>query len=1353
MNDVVHLVSDFFFFLLSLSLCRLPVGGSAPSLPELSLLAQRPRSGAEGGASGGILGGTPTPGVTGSAAELHAAAAAAAYSRLTPYMDSLYPGLHSSPTNSLRLSPIDSRGSGGLGMPPDYMNLAASGFCPRTLSDLHPASTLGSAELAFAFDSSRFTSPRASVNRQSRKRALSCSPYSTDSFDFNSMIRFSPNSLVSLVNGSRGSSASGSYGHLSAGAISPAFGMSAGLSPGFGGPMPPLQQLQAHLLRNGPLAGSLPSSPFLHHSGLLHGSPFSTHQSLYMPSFQHSLSLGKQDMRGEVTPKASPGVGAVSSTMEVDECANGRKSRVKREPATTTSGLNHDDRGDSDPMKDEPGDFIETNCHWADCGVEFSTQDELVKHINTDHIHANKKSFVCRWKDCSREEKPFKAQYMLVVHMRRHTGEKPHKCTFEGCIKAYSRLENLKTHLRSHTGEKPYMCEFPGCTKAFSNASDRAKHQNRTHSNEKPYVCKAPDCTKRYTDPSSLRKHVKTVHGPEFYANKKHKGNDHPSSHDDRLGRDNHRRPNQGSDGSPRSEDMGAKTASVSSPSMKSEDPNSPQQHSSPGGESTGTEMNGGGPSDNPISDNNVSTTNELSDGYEGASPLMGQPCWDLKEEPDEEVDSVADIPEIFGMAVGVPVGGDDGRGGGAGDHPDNYRGRFRGRLNAKGISISPLSNISGPRRGLGIDHLQKRITDLRMGGTSPGSCPTSGKGNLGDLCPKINSNQTTLLRGPQSVTTNRRDSGHSTISSYYSSLSPDGQTSSRRSSALSQGIAALHAVGNARAVINASPYDPISPGSSRRSSGVEQCNNLNSLANSSQTLTSSMTAHFQRLHRRAMNLQMNDDYPGNVEEVADDNSSNLVIQPQSEALRQDAQSEIPVSPAAQRIDPLSPDSRRISDPVRSNSSNATTCLSQPYSNLQRHPNYNSNFNSQNQYCPPQPSSHSHNNAEGQQNFDEFIIPDDMMAFLTENQVQDQAVPPQGASSQLPPPPQQHQQPPPNQQNYCYPQPSPQHHQSPPPPYPYTNNYYPNSNAGLPTQSPAPSGYSSYYRPPVYNNNIQNSASNQSMPPPQYHNSQHYNSSSNSNNCYPQNQYNNCMPPPHYPSPANGTNSGHSYPHCNGHYGPGPSSMRNTPQQHTPQPYGNCHQHSMQRHQISQQQMWNNSNMPPPQQPPNNMYQPQPSPMQNGSWHPPMVTQQQQQAHQWNSHAHCHNNMPNSQPSPGMNSRNMGYHHPAAGSTMNSQPPQQHPHSPCANIMQPQQQECCKSCQRGDNKVNSQNSKITTTGQSPMNGTRGGPGSVSSNSPSPAGMRQYTYQRTLAYVQQCQQQLNLNSQPVSSTTM
>ncbi|XP_057213653.1 zinc finger protein GLIS1 isoform X2 [Triplophysa rosa] len=148
-------------------------------------------------------------------------------------------------------------------------------------------------------------------------------------------------------------------------------------------------------------------------------------------------------------------------------------------------------------------------CRWIDCSGAYEQQEELVRHIEKVHIDQRKgEDFTCFWAGCVRRYKPFNARYKLLIHMRVHSGEKPNKCMFEGCNKAFSRLENLKIHLRSHTGEKPYLCQHPGCQKAFSNSSDRAKHQ-RTHLDTKPYACQIPGCTKRYTDPSSLRKHVK----------------------------------------------------------------------------------------------------------------------------------------------------------------------------------------------------------------------------------------------------------------------------------------------------------------------------------------------------------------------------------------------------------------------------------------------------------------------------------------------------------------------------------------------------------------------------------------------------------------------------------------------------------------------------------------------------------------------------------------------------------------------------------------------------------------------------------------------------------------------------
>ncbi|XP_043916505.1 zinc finger protein GLI2 [Protopterus annectens] len=459
---------------------------------------------------------------------------------ISPHMEHYLRTVHSSPTLSMisaarGLSPVEiahehlkERSLFGLPPPPPPGANPADFYHQMTLMASHRspygdilAQTGGAGcgvhlpDYLSPVDVSRFSSPRVTP-RLSRKRALSISPLSDASIDLQTMIRTSPNSLVAYINNSRSSSAgSGSYGHLSAGAISPAFS--------FPHPLNPVAYQQILNQQRGL------GSAFGHTPPVIQPSPT-------FPPRQHINSIAvnpvhsqnnHNDSRADANQNKHSSESAVSST--VNPVIN-KRTKVKTEedsfrpdsPSDLQSHLTDIKEDlDKDECKQEPEVIYETNCHWEGCTKEYDTQEQLVHHINNDHIHGEKKEFVCRWLECTRDQKPFKAQYMLVVHMRRHTGEKPHKCTFEGCTKAYSRLENLKTHLRSHTGEKPYVCEHEGCNKAFSNASDRAKHQNRTHSNEKPYICKIPGCTKRYTDPSSLRKHVKTVHGPEAHVTKK----------------------------------------------------------------------------------------------------------------------------------------------------------------------------------------------------------------------------------------------------------------------------------------------------------------------------------------------------------------------------------------------------------------------------------------------------------------------------------------------------------------------------------------------------------------------------------------------------------------------------------------------------------------------------------------------------------------------------------------------------------------------------------------------------------------------------------------------------------------
>ncbi|XP_042350493.1 zinc finger protein GLI2a [Plectropomus leopardus] len=743
---------------------------------------------------------------------------------VSPHMEHYLRSVHGSPTLSMisaarGLSPAEvthehlkDRALFSLPPPPpganptEYYHLMASASQRSPYGDLLMQSSAAAAAAAAAahlpdyispVDVSRFSSPRLTP-RLSRKRALSISPLSDASIDLQTMIRTSPNSLVAYINNSRSSSAaSSSYGHLSVGGISPSFS--------FPHPINPVAYQQL-------LSQQRSLNAFGHTPPLIQPSP-SSFSARQHPLTASPMSASHNSSNSETNQNAS-GDPAVSSTVNP---LTTKRSKVKTEaegplPISPSSQdhsggiLDLSDDLDKDECKQEPEAIYETNCHWEGCTKEYDTQDQLVHHINNDHIHGEKKEFVCRWQECSREQKPFKAQYMLVVHMRRHTGEKPHKCTFEGCAKAYSRLENLKTHLRSHTGEKPYVCEHEGCNKAFSNASDRAKHQNRTHSNEKPYVCKIPGCTKRYTDPSSLRKHVKTVHGPEAHVTKKQRSDAPPRLQPPKGNGENEANSRLGTRGMDGKIEANSTSRGVEDclqvKSIKTE--NSMTYQSSPGGHSSCSSE----PSP-------LSSANNNDSGVEMAMHSGGS-FGDLSAQDDcPMVDSTVPVGGQQ-AGVGLQLRKAVGHGGGVTIKLENIK---KERLKTVRDSCPWVNSAPQPLQGQRnsmklppIPAVGSLLESSNMMSNSSGSYPGQ---RMGDL----SSCEVTLLN----QLNERRDSTTSTISSAYtmsrrsSGISPC--YSSRRSSEASQFGANRH-----NNISSADSYDPISTDLSRRSSEASHC-------------------------------------------------------------------------------------------------------------------------------------------------------------------------------------------------------------------------------------------------------------------------------------------------------------------------------------------------------------------------------------------------------------------------------------------------------------------------------------------------------------------------------------------------
>uniref|UniRef100_A0A672HF66 GLIS family zinc finger 3 n=1 Tax=Salarias fasciatus TaxID=181472 RepID=A0A672HF66_SALFA len=455
---------------------------------------------------------------------------------------SLFSGRHDWPYGYRVLPPLG---------PPQCSTQASEGGEQLRLSpgtDMSGTTVSGGTSTSASLPSYLFTGEAGSP-RQSRakKRALSTSPLSdVMGIDFNSIIRTSPTSLVAYINGSRSSPASHptlspvpseSYGHFLGvrGRCIPQIhpystqGSSQALAPlSECGRMQMLEEgggLESQMANMVVEQQCLPDE-----GGVLEKTPDSCSQTTnnMLPPLQLEPAL--LNTVQEAAPPQGPPPPYHSHQHVRLSRHHGKIKAAPEDPflqvpmVPTRHGVSF--LPQIPMLEEEEGeteDYGAHCCRWLDCSAVYDQKEELVRHIEKLHVDQRKaEDFTCYWLSCPRNFKPFNARYKLLIHMRVHSGEKPNKCSFEGCKKAFSRLENLKIHLRSHTGEKPYLCQHPGCHKAFSNSSDRAKHQ-RTHLDTKPYACQVLGCAKRYTDPSSLRKHMKSHSSKERQLRKKMK--------------------------------------------------------------------------------------------------------------------------------------------------------------------------------------------------------------------------------------------------------------------------------------------------------------------------------------------------------------------------------------------------------------------------------------------------------------------------------------------------------------------------------------------------------------------------------------------------------------------------------------------------------------------------------------------------------------------------------------------------------------------------------------------------------------------------------------------------------------
>lgn len=132
-------------------------------------------------------------------------------------------------------------------------------------------------------------------------------------------------------------------------------------------------------------------------------------------------------------------------------------------------------------------------CTENNCGKAFATKSQLKDH---GRYHSSE-LFIC-------EECGYKCRQResLVVHKRRHTGEKPFGCNL--CDRRFGSKPLLNEHMATHETERRHVCDV--CGKSF-NRPKALYHHKHLHLGVKKFVCKI--CGQAYAQAAGLSAHMR----------------------------------------------------------------------------------------------------------------------------------------------------------------------------------------------------------------------------------------------------------------------------------------------------------------------------------------------------------------------------------------------------------------------------------------------------------------------------------------------------------------------------------------------------------------------------------------------------------------------------------------------------------------------------------------------------------------------------------------------------------------------------------------------------------------------------------------------------------------------------